>query len=342
MDNSIMFELIIRISIMLLIGISWTFINLVLKVNTREKAYIKRIYNSLFFLCVLVGVVFMFASFMNLACFFVILGIVFLIWFVFKLASRAITKNALDAQDKGEIYTRDIEANYSPAVLSYLMNQNLEIKKDVMATIINMCAKHVLKIDKDGIKTINKANITQNLTEDEQYIYNCIIKKEKFDKSKWYKVVVDKFNSLEFTDATRELSDKAWALIIFVLTIILLLASSLLGVEMVMSVFMAELVIMSFVVYKYADKQSRRPYTKKGVVEVLKWKKFKAFLKDFSLINEANPNRVILLEKYLSYGMALNINKKYSTKIMKELNINLNINIIDKIKEAFFNVEISE
>ena len=338
-----MFELIMRVSITFLIGISWAFINLGLKVNTRAKAYIKRIYNSLLFLFIVIFIISLFASQMDLVCFFVILGLFFSIWGALRISSIVINKDVLKTQDNGEIYNRTVEATYSPAVVSYLMNQNLELKKDLMATIINICAKKALKIEDGRIKPIHTEGITEILTEDEKYIYDCIDKKQKFSKEKWYKMVVDEFNKLCFTTDGVKISDGLWFFVVVISATIVLYLSYLSGKsETVVAVFMDLTVIMALYIYKYWNKQSYRRYTEKGALEVLKWKRFKVFLKDFSLIDEADPNKVVLLEKYLSYGMALNINKKYSSKIMKQLNINLSIDIIDKIKEEFANIDITE
>ena len=48
-------------------------------------------------------------------------------------------------------------------------------------------------------------------------------------------------------------------------------------------------------------------WTKKGRLFYLKWKNFKKFLKDNSLINEHPPESIVIWKKYLIYGTALGV-----------------------------------
>lgn len=53
-------------------------------------------------------------------------------------------KNYMIRKNKiNEIYIRDVDAEYSPAVLSYLMNNKIEIKKHLSATLLNLCTKNI-------------------------------------------------------------------------------------------------------------------------------------------------------------------------------------------------------
>ena len=67
-------------------------------------------------------------------------------------------------------------------------------------------------------------------------------------------------------------------------------------------------------------KDDLKKYTDKGALEVLKWKKFEKFIRDFSMIETAEVESVKLWDKYMAYAMALNINKSYKSEELNELN----------------------
>jgi len=51
--------------------------------------------------------------------------------------------------DNLSVMDREINVDYSPAVLSYLYNNKLEPKKDILSTILNLYNKKVMTIEKD-------------------------------------------------------------------------------------------------------------------------------------------------------------------------------------------------
>lgn len=63
-------------------------------------------------------------------------------------------------------------------------------------------------------------------------------------------------------------------------------------------------------------------WTEKGRMFYLKWKNFKNFLKDNSLINEHPPESIVIWKKYLIYGAALGVaDEVYEAMKLKEQNI---------------------
>ena len=86
------------------------------------------------------------------------------------------------SKDKG-IYIRDMEVEYSPAILSYLQNQKIEKEKDIMACILDLCAKRYLNIKQEREKNYSlEIGTNKNinlLPEDEKYLYDKIVKNKK-------------------------------------------------------------------------------------------------------------------------------------------------------------------
>uniref|UniRef100_UPI0038672F4B DUF2207 family protein n=1 Tax=Methanobrevibacter sp. TaxID=66852 RepID=UPI0038672F4B len=68
------------------------------------------------------------------------------------------------------------------------------------------------------------------------------------------------------------------------------------------------LAIFSFIVIMLPDDIFGQ-WTEKGRVFYLKWKNFKEFLKDNSLINEHPPESIVVWKKYLIYGTSLGVAK---------------------------------
>lgn len=91
----------------------------------------------------------------------------------FKLSRNILIKNET-YKDLKEL-NREIDVKYSPAVLSYLMNQKLETQKDVVATLLNLVANKVIEIKKVNDDYVFLAGENENkyeeLGEDEKYLF---------------------------------------------------------------------------------------------------------------------------------------------------------------------------
>ena len=79
------------------------------------------------------------------------------------------------------------------------------------------------------------------------------------------------------------------------------------------------------VVYYYAF--GRDKYSKKGAAEYMKWKKFKNFMEEYTLVNEKEYTSIVILGKYLSYSIALGINKKCDSELYKRIEKQYKFNI---------------
>ncbi|WP_458404535.1 DUF2207 domain-containing protein [Methanobrevibacter sp.] len=82
------------------------------------------------------------------------------------------------------------------------------------------------------------------------------------------------------------------------------------------------LIIFSVLIMRLDDDKFGQ-WTPKGRVTYLKWKNFKKFLKDNSLINEHPPESIVVWRKYLIYGAALGVaDKVYENMKLQEVNFN--------------------
>jgi uncharacterized membrane protein len=80
------------------------------------------------------------------------------------------------------------------------------------------------------------------------------------------------------------------------------------------------LIIFSVILMRFDDDIFGQ-WNPEGRVRYLKWKNFKKFLKDNSLINEHPPESIVVWRKYLIYGAALGVaDKVYESMKLQEKN----------------------
>lgn len=265
---------------------------------------------------------------------------ILLIVIVTKLYSILRNKVLVRSSGAQQIYVRDTPSKISPAVVSYLYNQKIEKEKDLIATILNLCAKKAIKLEfnednKVIIKDIKNSGI--ELTKDEEYIYNWLTKKVvgNFRFSKWETIVKNEYYKNRFSNKSKFNFTNISRWLYFATFIFIFVSVALFGdkinrsetlVEGVMTVLLVSFAIsflggiittVKQIFSKSSDTNSI--YTKKGAKELNKWNKFKKFIEDFSLIKDANVQSIIVLERYLAYGIALGVNKNYDELEFKEL-----------------------
>lgn len=100
--------------------------------------------------------------------------IIVLTYLVLKFITFLINYFKVVSSKYDQIYVRDIFVDYSPAVLSLLLNHKIEDKKDFDATILNIHAKKAIGFelvdDKLEIIDLQNQKAIFTLTEDERYI----------------------------------------------------------------------------------------------------------------------------------------------------------------------------
>lgn len=247
-----------------------------------------------------------------------------------------------------EIYIRDVNVEYSPAVLSYLMNNKLETRKDLPATLLNLCTKGILKIEKSEDGKINIIDLKNKialskLKSDEKYAYKMLLDGITDSNIAGWKSEVEK----EYAKYKFSLKHKR-PLVFYLITIfaIIFIALSLymeatgtseitgkpaeIIAKIVLSPFLGAWIIISIsrlktLLRKIAQKSNNNKnyfkdtYTKKGAEEYSRWKSFERFMLDFSLIDEKNYESVAIWGKYLSYSIALEINKKCDNELYNKI-----------------------
>lgn len=249
-----------------------------------------------------------------------------------------------------DIYIRDIFVKYSPAVLGLLKNNKINDKRYFIATILNIYSKDAIDLERINgqikIKDLNNTDAVLNkLEEDERYIYYVLTKNKEFNIDEWHSIVQKqldkrKFVKKEDTSLLKKiLKISLIAFLIFILLFMVYLITMLfvpskekfilntpeiiysMGTVLVaMPISIIILKILMLISRRQFIKEDLKNYTEKGALEVLKWKKFEKFIREFSMIENAKVESVKLWDKYIAYAMALNINKSYKSEELSELN----------------------
>ena len=309
--------------------------NSIKKVLFNTGCFIALIYMFILF-GIAVPVLFLGGMFENGIGYIVALGIILVVWtlvsvFFYLKNNILFFKNTVK-----DIYIRDVDVKYSPAVLSYLMNNKIETKKDLPATLLNLCAKGVLRIEKkeDKVNIIDLKNTREieKLPEDERYAYDMFVSGVTNNKiNSWKDKIKEEYKKHRFSKE----NDVPLGAYIFGLYVILFIgifaymiitgeytitgkAAQIIGYVLIATFIGAwEMFVISYfktilfgILKIDYSKEFRDIYTKKGAKEFTRWKKFEKFIEEFSLIKEREHDSIAIWGKYLSYSIALGINNK--------------------------------
>ena len=224
------------------------------------------------------------------------------------------TKNVVKVSE--EQYYREVLNEYTPGMISVLYDLNTEVYRDYTATIINLCIKGYLKLEKDkdnSFQLIPLKEIDQELKPDEVYAYECIKYNKKFNDVEFKNIIFKQLEEMDLIKKDDSSKNKKISIILTFIAIILVIFwpsnNSILS-TIALTIIMLLLVGSIFVPYikkmiqsAYQIKKYKR--TKKGIEVAKKCRAIKAFLKDYTLIKEKQIDYYTILEQYLPYALSL-------------------------------------
>ena len=232
-------------------------------------------------------------------------------------------------------YYRELPRDYSPSIVSYLMNFKTEFKKDVMADLLFLEQKGVLTIEDNTIKIL-ETSVTFS-EEHLNYLINTIITDGmlieellhvKKDLQETYIKSIQKDSvTLGLLEKHKQNPIIAFGLpSIFMCSIIFLgFAStkfngnsdiSLITKYIMLSIYLICIGSFVFMISYLLDESLVR--TKQGKKDVGLWFSYTKFLRHFSIMKERNLGEKALWGYYFAYGLALGINKKVINKFKLE------------------------
>ena len=258
----------------------------------------------------------------------------------------------------GNMFYRDIDVKYSPAIVSYLYNQKIEPKKDMITDIFNLYARKIIDIKDIGegkfILKLNEQvfsveNDKDRIFENDKYIIDAIVlKKIEFDYEEWLKKVMkvyrEKLKEVKNSrlEAFISASDNKFFLSMLILEIITVLITYVIIKDIsalwIGTILALLIVLLCFMVYKILNRDENLDMhlNKEAKEELKKWMRFENFLKEDVLIKNKKFEEIVLYEQYIPFAMVLNINKKYKEEIIRVLNkseVNLIFNSISYYNE---------
>ena len=301
---------------------------------------------TIFLMSIAIPNMFLSALFENGDGIIAMISIIIAVWAIVSLFIYLKNRYIIRKNNIKEIYIRDIDVKYSPAVLSYLMNNKIEPQKDLPATLLNLCTKNILKIEETETRKIEVIDLknqkaVEELSDDEKYAYKMLLEGVTSSKlSYWKNKVEDEYIKYGFSKKHNK-SLGTYLIGIYISFFIGIFLYCIISGEfeitgqaadiiakIIITTFIAawEMIIFAGIkkmitgILNRNDKNEFKDmYTKKGAKEYSKWKSFERFIEQYSLIKEREYESVVIWGKYLSYSIALGINKKCDRELYNKI-----------------------
>ena len=241
------------------------------------------------------------------------------------------------------IYERDLPTNDPPEVINALIENKASIGKPNIkgfeASIMNLIDRKVIKLyneedsetgTKDLLLTFNHDKLNE-LSSSEKIVFNTlshfatdnVLNLSKLNgqlssesNAKWFVGKIEKWEDSvkNKIDVEKYFDDAGSTMIAFMAFGGIALGIIIMGLGFLTNlpsgiyarVGGVALIIIS-VAYMFLDEDIFGRWTKEGRVFYLKWRNFKEFLEDNSLIEEHPPESIVVWKKYLIYGTALGV-----------------------------------
>lgn len=108
------------------------------------------------------------------------------------------------------IYYRELPNNFGGGICSILIDKNIENEKDIIACILDLCARKYLKLEKvnDRYMITILNNRTDNLLSNEAYILIHLMNNTvgQIDYQEWHQLCIDDGKKLELFENNKEIN----------------------------------------------------------------------------------------------------------------------------------------
>ena len=253
------------------------------------------------------------------------------------------------------IYYRELPNNYGIGVTSLLFDSKIENEKDIIAVVLDLCAKKYLSLNKEMDKYFIKIlkPVDEHLLDNEKYILNLVQTNnlKNINYNEWFKYCLEdgrKLNLYYHQDEEKKKNNfnnmaefkkmrKAHLITSIAISILFGFISGFLSIIPIFILSYVLLFIPFYVLYiiksvigigkdvknssYYEALNNHLLRTNKGVEELQKLISFKNFLSDFGNFVDKNPEEVILWDRYLSFaqvfGLADEIMKSGYNQLVK-------------------------
>lgn len=239
-------------------------------------------------------------------------------------------------------YYRELPRDYSPSMVSVLMNLKLEYKKDILSDLIFLEERKIIKIDNNqNIIIISKDNNWKNYENhlclllqkiemlNNPTINNLLDNIDLMFQSQYKNLIINGLRDLGLIEDYTSKGLLKKVIIVFIFAIILLyfslflFSNSFMEALILILAFMGPLfgVLLLFfylvnkllaIYNKIIGKDFMR--SKKGKDDVSLWISYDKFIRHFSIMEYKSLEEKSLWGYYFAYALALGINKKVTKK----------------------------
>lgn len=233
--------------------------------------------------------------------------------------------NIIDLK-KYKSYYRELIQKYSPAVLNYIDNFNVD-KNTIIATIMSLELKGFI----DENMNIIKKDVSQ-LEKNEEFIYSNIKNLKQIEINEFYKCIIDdceKYKLIKEKKLTEKEFDKEnekaviiVAIIVFGFILSIVINKPIMGLITFFIGIIGYIITfsknMTTKIIKEVDPYVR---TKHGEKINEKLEGLKNYLQDYSSIKEKTADELVIWEDYLIYSVILNQNDKIIKEYEKKIDL---------------------
>ncbi len=213
-------------------------------------------------------------------------------------------------------YTRELPKYFPPAIVSLILDLNIENTTDYTATIAYLISKKYIRLSEDGgsVKVISDSPSFNSDHED--YVFKCITKKRNFNQYEFKRLVIEDAKKMNLIiEGKRKIHFfRNFFLAIgisFLISILyniiqVYILKAIIGILYLISAISVFAVIgySFYLLSKYNNEGVHR--TIKGTIEARKWTGIKNYLRDYTLISDRNLKDIVIFEDYIPYAIALN------------------------------------
>lgn len=264
-----------------------------------------------------------------------------LLFVAIKVASKKVIKEKLNEDDfkKSKEYFRDVLQGYSMGELSWIDNFQLEFPKDIIAEILQLENKKVIKIGEEGIlvdEAYDKTKLNQSQIHILDGIKNGKVKQtatigleEAITEEAIRDGLIEEKNELKKRQIKRIVkSIIAFVIMNIILRFVFLKIDGMyientglviiviigLGLGVVLTSFYPIVAIISYITYSIKYKSNPYFRTEKGKELNRRIEGLKNYLKDYTLLDRQEKEGIVVWEDYLVYSVLFNQNRKIIEK----------------------------
>ena len=252
-----------------------------------------------------------------------------IIYTVFSWLSMNLFEKTFIYEKENDNYYRKIIETATPSELSYIDDYGIEIKKDIVATILMLILKNKIEIVNNKIVLKKEYLIHDGLLKSEIVVLKNIANGiSPFKEENYFKrVLLEDLDDSGLIEEKTTISPRFFIemLICFIYGVLLIILSKFININ-VFSVFVLCLGIMAVVVpcFLLLNFFSMIPFieeykklTKKGKKIRFQLNGLRLFLKDYSDMKNKELNEFGLWDEYMVYSVILNDNKKVQKEVLK-------------------------